>query len=123
MTLFDDVFFTPVIADALVHAAHELSQAGLSGIYNLGGDQRLSKFDFAILLAQRFGLAPELIKRTQISQAHLNAPRPRDMSLDNAKASRALGHGLGTALESLDELFKQEQQGRKQELFTSVSQR
>jgi hypothetical protein len=72
-------------------------------------------------VAARFELPPELIRRSQVSQGRLVAPRPKDMSLDNAKARSALGHGLGSIDEFLAELHAQELRGRREELLRAVS--
>lgn len=120
LTLFDDVFFTPILADRLALAGHELLEKGASGIFNLVGPARLSKYDFALALLSQFRLPAELIRRGQIVQATLLAPRPRDMSLDSSKAQRALGHGLGTIQDYLQELQLQEEAGRRSELFEAI---
>lgn len=120
LTLFDDVYFTPILIDRLARAAHELSSAGQAGIYHISGDDRISKFDFALRLARRFALPEALIRRGRISQAHLAARRPSDMSLDNAKARAALGAGLGSAEEHIDALRRQQLSGRQAQLLQSV---
>ncbi len=120
LTLFDDVYFTPILADTLALAAHELIEKGASGIFNLVGDDRLSKYEFALQLSKQFGLPAELIQRDQVAHAHLLALRPRDMSLDNNKARLILGRGLGTVSQFLSALHAQEIEGRRFELFESI---
>lgn len=121
LSLFDDVFFTPILADSLVFAAHNLVSRSVSGIVNVVGDERISKYDFAIRVARKFGLSEELIRRAQVANATLYAPRPRDMSLDNTFAKRALSRSLGTIDEYLDNLAMQERKGRSGEIFLAVS--
>lgn len=120
LTLFDDVYFTPVLADTLALAAHELIEKGASGIFNLSGDERLSKYSFALQLSEEFGLPAELIRRDQVMHARLPALRPRDMSLDNNKARQILGRELGTAHQFLSVLRAQEMTGRRSELHASI---
>lgn len=122
LSLFDDVYFTPVLADLLALAAHELSVCGASGIFNLVGGERISKYEFALRLVKHFSLPAELIRREQVVHANLTAPRPRDMSLDNTKARNVLGKDLGSLDEYLAALRTHEEQGRRLELFNSVSQ-
>lgn len=118
--LFDDVYFTPIIADALAIAAHDLSAAGCTGIFNLVGDERISKYEFGLRLAEHFGLPVELICRTQIASASLRARRPNDMSLSNAKARDQLGRALGGIDEYIKILYRHEQEGRSSSLRHSV---
>jgi dTDP-4-dehydrorhamnose reductase len=121
ISLFDDVYFTPILADVLALTAHELASRGVSGIFNLVGGERVSKYDYAQLLAKHFALPLELIRRDQVVNAKLRAPRPNDMSLDITKLHDELGRSLG----SLDEYFRilhsQEEKGRRVELLHSVS--
>lgn len=119
--LFDDVYFTPLIADAVALAAHELVYLKASGIFNLVGNARLSKYDFAYKLARHFSLPTELIKRDQIANANLIANRPKDMSLSDTKIKNILGRDLGSLEESMKSLAIQEAQGRRLELLNAVS--
>lgn len=122
LTLFDDVFFTPILADAVALNAHALLERSESGIFHLVGDERLSKYDFALKLANQFCLPVTLINRAQLALAELVAPRPHDMSLDNAKAKAVLGSNLGCVDNFLKILKAQEQKGRKAELRGAVKQ-
>jgi len=121
LALFDDVYFTPILADTLALAAHELIEKGAFGIFNLVGDNRLSKYEFALQLSAQFGLPAQLIQRDQVAHAHLLASRPRDMSLDNSKARQTLDRGLGTVSQFLSALHAQEIGGRRSELLESIS--
>lgn len=118
--LFDDVHFTPILADVLALTAHDLAARGASGIFNIAGDQRVSKYEFGCRLAKRFGLPEELIRRSQMDGVQLRAPRPNDMSLANAKTRRYLGASLGSLDEYFEALRIQEQQGRRLELLAAV---
>lgn len=120
LTLFDDIYFTPILADTLALAAHELIEKGVSGIFNLVGDDRLSKYEFALQLSKQFRLPAELIQRNQVAHAPLLASRPRDMSLDNSKARQILGRGLGSVSQFLSILNAQEIEGRRSEIFESI---
>lgn len=122
LSLFDDVYVSPILADALALAAHELVERAASGIFNLVGGERVSKYEFALQLAEHFSLPAELIRRDQLAHANLQAQRPRDMSLDNSKARSLLGRGLGGLDEYLVALRSQEAQGRRLELFHAVSE-
>jgi dTDP-4-dehydrorhamnose reductase len=120
LTLYEDVFFSPILADELAQAAHELIERGSAGIFNVVGDERLSKYEFALRLADRFSLPRTLIKRSTLPRDGSIAARPRDMSLDNTKAKNALGRGLGTIRAYHDALYAQEISGRRLELFHAV---
>ena len=121
LTLFDDVFFTPILADRLAVAAHRLLERGAAGIFNVAGDERLSKFEFAARLARAFGLPDALVRHGNIRDSRLLAKRPLDMSLSNAKARHLLGDSLGNAAEFLLQLRQQDQGGRREELLAAIA--
>lgn len=122
MTLFDDVYFTPILADSLAEAAHRLVAKSAFGVFNVVGDERVSKYQFAVRLAHVFGLPGELIQYGKISHSSLLAKRPPDMSLSNAKARGVLGDGLGCLDDFLSILRRQEMDGRREELFHAVTE-
>ena len=121
LTMFDDVFITPIIADKLATFAHRLIDAGASGTYNVVGDERISKYDFGVRLAEAFSLPKSLILRGKIAPSQLTAKRPPDMSLDNGKAQSRLGTPLGTLAEHLS-LLRRQLPARRDELAAAVTE-
>jgi len=121
LTLFDDAFFTPILADSLALSAHRLLEHGASGIFNVVGDERVSRYDFARRLAKVFALPEALICHGRISQSNPTARRPSDMSLDNTKARALLGGSLGTLDEYFGDLHRQQRSKRDSELIHAVT--
>lgn len=121
LTSFDDAYFTPILADRLAAAVHRLLEGGATGIFNIPGDERLSKYEFAARLARTFGLPEALLQHGKIRDSRLLAQRPPDMSLSNAKARQRLGASLGDATEFLLELRQQDRGGRREELLAAVA--
>lgn len=122
ITLFEDAFFTPILIEDLAAAAMDLSAAGMTGIVNIVGDERVSKLEFGLRLAGRFELGDALIRRGKISNSSLQAPRPRDMSLSNALASRSLGRSPGSLDGFFDSLARQEASGLAREIYNAVTE-
>ena len=113
---FDDVYFTPILISDLVLAIHHLLELGAQGIFHVVGDQRLSKYDFCVLLAKTFCLPASLLQPISIHEVPALVPRPRDMSLSNLKATQWLNKSLGSVVEGLDRLKDQSNQGYQKEL-------
>jgi dTDP-4-dehydrorhamnose reductase len=111
ITLFDDVFYTPILAESLIKTVHELLDNGAVGIYNVVSDDRISKFDFGIAIAENFALDKSLIKRGKMAHKPGLVQRPQDMSLSNRKACSKLGHSLGGVNRDLSRLLEQEKSG------------
>lgn len=114
--LFQDVYYSPIHAETVALTVHQLFEKKASGIFNVVGDERISKFDFGIKLANQFGLDPAFIKQGQIAHCHHLIKRPCDMSLSNKKASDLLGRKLGGVAEHIARLYQQEKIGQAQEL-------
>ena len=111
LSLFDDVFYTPILAESLIITVHELLEAGAVGIYNVVSDDRISKYDFGIAIAEIFSINKSLIKRGKIANKPGLVQRPLDMSLSNRKACSKLGHSLGGVNQDLNRLMEQEKSG------------
>lgn len=116
LTLFEDVFYTPILCETLVHAVHELIDVRSSGIFHIVGDDRISKYEFGLKVAERFQLDASLIKAGRLADQPTLVHRPRDMSLSNQKASRLLGRKLGGVNEHLERLLWQEECGLAAEM-------
>ena len=117
ITLFDDVFYTPILVEVLSDTVHQLINAGEIGIFNVVGDERISKYDFGIKLAKEFNLNLSLIKKGNISEHKDLVKRPSDMSLSNMKVTELLKNKIGNTEMHLKILHKQYREGIQQELL------
>jgi len=117
LTLFQDVFYTPILVETAVQAVHELIDLKASGIFHVVGDERISKHEFGLKLAQEFKLDASLIKSGSITNQVSLVQRPHDMSLSNQKICKLLGRKLGGVDEHVARLHQQELNGLAQELL------
>jgi dTDP-4-dehydrorhamnose reductase len=81
----NDVWENPIGADSVARAVWQLIANEQSGIFNVGGAERLSRFEFARLSAEVFHLDPTLIEPVESSAFPSLARRPRDTTLDTSK--------------------------------------
>ena len=88
ITLYENVYFTPLYAGILIKLAHQLITQKAKGIYNLTSSERISKYEFGVKLAQIFGYNADKITAVPYEN---RIPRPLDMSLNNTKTLNALG--------------------------------
>jgi len=116
LTLFQDVFYTPIIAETAAQVVHDLIDLKASGIFHVVGDERISKYEFGLKLAQEFKLDASLIKPGYITDRVSLVRRPYDMSLSNQKTCKMLGRKLGGVGEHIARLHQQEQNGLAREL-------
>ena len=115
-TAFNDVYFTPILVSELVSAIHQLLELGAKGIFHVVGNERLSKYDFCLLLANTFCLQQSLVQPISIQDVTNLVQRPKDMSLCNLKATQMLNRSLGSVVEDLVRLRYQSTQGYSKEL-------
>lgn len=89
--MFDDVMFTPVLASALAAMMMDLVSIKAKGIFNIASDTPLSKYDFAMKIAEVYDLPKKHIKKVSTSGVIENVKRPKNLALCNAKVKAALG--------------------------------
>jgi dTDP-4-dehydrorhamnose reductase len=81
---FNDVYFTPVSTTILTEYIVKLVHSNFSGLINVSSSESISKFNFHNLILKAFGGNLEIHKSVSIDFANLEAPRPKNMSLDNS---------------------------------------
>ncbi len=85
-----DLFSSPTINSSLSAMLIEIAERKLPGIIHAAGSTRLSRYDFAVGLANAFGLDATLIKPVQARDLQWTAKRPRDSSLMVGRAQKLL---------------------------------
>lgn len=116
LTLFRDVFYTPILVEMAAQAVHGLINFNAIGIYHVVGDERISKYEFGLKIAKEFNFDTGLIKPGLISDQASLIQRPHDMSLANGKTCKLLGRKLGGVGEHIARLRQQEQNGLAREI-------
>lgn len=113
---FTDVIFCPLLANDLAWIFCEMLEKGLCGLYHTVSSECLSKYEFGLLLARRFGLDGSLIRPTRVAQSGLKAARSPNLDLKTDKLASALGHALPTVGPAIERFYQLEQQGYPQML-------
>ena len=109
--LFDDVFFTPVLASNLAKDALDLVARGVSGVVNIASKDRVSKYEFGLELCEEFGLDESLVVAQSIRSRPDLVARPQEMSLCTEKRDEHLGKTSKTVREHLRDLKAEEKRG------------
>ena len=89
--LFDDVYYTPILVHSLSVIIHDLINIDASGIFNIVGDDKISKFKFGQKLAREFNLDLGLIQASKLMSDSSLVQRPNNMALSNCKVKKILG--------------------------------
>ena len=83
---FTNEWRTPAYAKDVVKGIFLLLENDQAGIWHLGGKERISRYDFAVKMAERFELNPDLIIPLLQKDVPMPAARPADVSLNSEKA-------------------------------------
>ncbi len=86
-----DQIGNPTYVDDLAFAILKVVEFDKEGIYNVGGRDLVSRYDFALKLAEIFGFDPELIIPVRTSELNQVAPRPLKSGLITLKSEAELG--------------------------------
>ncbi|MCA6478112.1 MAG: SDR family oxidoreductase [Chitinophagaceae bacterium] len=116
--LFDDVFYTPILAEYLIKFVHVLLEKKQKGVFNIVSSERITKYEFGILLATTFNLDNSFISRAKITDNFKLVKRPADMSLSNKKLEEIIGIEIPTINIQMRRLFEQEQNGIRKEILS-----
>ena len=103
---FADCFFTPISIPIICDLMMDLIEKKPTGIFNLCGSERLSKFSFANKFADFFNFDKSLITPIEINKIKLVAKRPNDMSLSTKKIEKYLVKKMPNIEQSLRSIEK-----------------
>jgi dTDP-4-dehydrorhamnose reductase len=102
-----DQYNNPILVDNLAEALCECAEMDLTGILNLGGGEYLSRYDFALKIAEVFELSKNLITPIITKDLGQVAPRPLRGGLDETLAMKLLTTKLLDAKEGLEVMKRQ----------------
>ena len=113
---FTDVIFCPLLANHLARLLLEMLERDLSGLYHVVSSECISKYDYALRLAERFGFDPALVTPASVSVSALRAARGTNISLSTQKLAQKLGRTLPGIQEGIDGLYQLYLENYPQEL-------
>ena len=103
---FNDTFFSPLYVADLANLLLEMMTAKLSGIYHVVSPEGLSKYEFGVRLADKFGFDSRLITPVLAKDLDRGAQRSLNLTLNSDKLEKALGHSLPTATGGIKAFYK-----------------
>jgi dTDP-4-dehydrorhamnose reductase len=106
---FTDVYFCPLLANDLGQLLIAMLAHNLSGLYHVVSSEHLSKYEFGVRIARRFGLDERLIQPVSIADAGLKATRSPNLILRTDKLTKDLGTpppGIDSGIEKFYQLYE-----------------
>lgn len=110
VNIVDDQYGHPTLADDLAQAMRKIIELDKRGVYHIVGSEYLSRYDFALKLAEVFDLDRNLITRIKTEELQQKAPRPLRSQFSIEKAKRELGIDMSDAEAGLRILKRQLQE-------------
>ena len=107
VSAFTDQFNTPTLVDDIAKVVLEIFTKKKSGLFNAVGETCLSRYQFALKLADKFSLDKNLIIPTSSKEKKQVAPRPPYGCLDNTKLENEIGFRFNDIDSGIDFMFKQ----------------
>jgi dTDP-4-dehydrorhamnose reductase len=113
---FTDVLFCPIFVGHTTRFLLAMLEKGLCGLYHVVGGQAMSKYQFGVEVARKFGLRESLIDPKSVEGSGLTARRSHNLWLSTHKLSTDLGREIPPFSTGLDEFYTQYQQSYPQKI-------
>lgn len=102
---FSNIYFNPLSVQHLSFVLIKMLEGKVPfGIYNLGSDRIISKYDFLLEVANLIGANPGLVRPVEFNSSSVGAQRPMNTTMNCSKIKQNLNHldlSFKTTLESL----------------------
>jgi len=103
---FKDVCFSSLYTFELAKILDEAIVKGLTGIYNCASASSLSKYDFAVHIADGFNLNKSLIKPISVDDFNFKAKRGKNLTLNIDKLTNDLNYSPPAITESIEAFYR-----------------
>jgi dTDP-4-dehydrorhamnose reductase len=113
---FTDVIFCPMLVNHTARILLAMLKKNVNGLFHVVGGQPMSKYQFGIEIARKFGLKESLISPKSVEGSDLTAKRSHNLWLSIHKLSTELESQIPEFSTGLDEFYTQYQQGYPQKI-------
>jgi dTDP-4-dehydrorhamnose reductase len=118
---FTDRLFCPLHATDLSVILLELLEKNVRGIFHVVSSDHISKYDFGVAVAKRFGLDASLIQPAKTASANPTAPRALDLTLRTGKIAKLIGRRPPSVAAGIDLLHEQFSNGYRDRLLAMAA--
>lgn len=108
---FMDVCFSSIYTFELAKLLDKAVVKDLRGVYNFASSDSLNKYQFACLLAERFGREVSLIKPISVDEHPFKARRSKNLSLNTKELAKGLNCLIPSIKESVELFYKDYNRG------------
>ena len=91
---YNDIFNSATNLEEFVESIEKVIEKNANGIFHTSGSTCVTRYDFAKIIARKFGFDESLIKSISIKESKVKAKRPVKPCLNNSKCSKILGYNF-----------------------------
>lgn len=113
---FTDVWFCTMFVGDLAEILSDILDKGLAGLYHAVGSEAITKYDFGVRIARRFGFDEKLVRPVAVGESNLKARRSPKLRLSVHKLSTDLGAAIPGVSTGIAKFYTQYQQGYPQKI-------
>ena len=111
---FTDIHFCPLLVNDIAHIFLKMLDGKLTGLYHVLSRDSMTKYDFGVAIAERFGLNSELITPKSVLDSGLRVTRSPNLILNVDKLIHDIGERTPTISTGIDKFYRLFQQGYPQ---------
>jgi len=100
--VLSDQYTSPTYVPNLSKMLIEISERHLNGIFHVTGATKISRYEMARMISNKLNLDEKLLRDVSMNELKLEAPRPKDSSLNISKADTILNEKPQKINQSLD---------------------
>jgi dTDP-4-dehydrorhamnose reductase len=107
---FTDIYFCPIFVNDIAKIFIKMLENELTGLYHVFSIDTMTKYDFGVAIAQRFGLNSQLIVQKSVFESDLQATRSPNLTMKVDKLIHDLGEKppkISTGINRFYELYQQ----------------
>ena len=113
---FTDVYFCPLLVNDIARIFFRMLELELTGLYHVLSSDSMTKYDFGVSIARKFGLDPGLIAPKSVTESALTAARSPNLTLRVDKLIHDLGETPPTISTGIERFYQLYQQGYPQSI-------
>lgn len=98
-----DQYFNPILVDIVIEILYNILENNYSGIFNLGCNESISKYEFNKLLLKKFGFDESLL--IGIESSDLKVKRPSNGTISSLKIQKTINYSIPPLSEMIEQLF------------------
>jgi len=121
MNGFTDVFFCSLYVMNLAEKLVQMLDQQLKGLFHTVSRECVSKYEFGVRLARKFGFNEKLITPISVNESGLVAKRSPNLCLNVSKLEKALGMKMPIQDEGLEGFYSEFRLGKREELRRLLS--